>query len=123
MNADEHLRQAEQNEELAEFLSIAPYPDWRCTALFYAALHYVEAYFASRTPRLRYSSHGERAEAVRLDDQIGVLYKPFDSLRDSSRYARYEGWKPSETQIQTEIITKLFIIKRHLRRFLPKIKA
>jgi hypothetical protein len=45
-----HIAQALHNEELAAYLSGTAYPDWIVTSMFYAALHYVEAYLTPCIP-------------------------------------------------------------------------
>lgn len=45
---DDHLTQAQHNREFAESLDAAKYSDWVATALFYAALHHVDAFLATR---------------------------------------------------------------------------
>jgi hypothetical protein len=59
LDANQHIRQAEHNEALADYLLGTPYPDWRCTVLFYAALHYVQAYFSSQDPPQRFGRQTE----------------------------------------------------------------
>ena len=51
-NRSAHLAQAEHNETLYSHLdqSAPTYADWQVTSLFYAALHYVDAYLASSGP-------------------------------------------------------------------------
>ena len=90
--------------------------------LFYAALHYVQAYFSSQVPPRRFGGHADRDTAIELDRKINAIYGNYTALKDSSRLARYEGWKPSEEQIKHEIESDLRAIKAHLRRFMPKIK-
>ena len=45
----EHIAQAEKNEGLYDNLVGTEFNDWAVTALFYAALHYIDAYIVSRT--------------------------------------------------------------------------
>ena len=45
----EHIAQAEKNERLYDSLLGTEFNDWAITGLFYAALHYVDAYIVSRT--------------------------------------------------------------------------
>ena len=40
----EHIAQAEKNERLYDSLLGTEFNDWAITGLFYAALHYVDAY-------------------------------------------------------------------------------
>lgn len=97
--------------------------DWRCTILFYAALHYVQAYFKSKKPPERYDSHADIETAIELDAKVKSMYENYVSLRNSSEAARYQGWMPSDKQIKDEVIDDLKIIKKQLHSLVPKIKV
>src|ERR1700744_1334783 len=89
LDAHQHLQQAKENEQLAEFLRDTAYPDWTCTALFYASLHFIEAYFGSRTPPVSAHNHGDRGTLIQMDSNIRVIYKQYHALQDDSSAARY----------------------------------
>lgn len=55
---------------------------------FYAALHYVQAYFASRTGKAPIT-HDRRASAIQRDPVIAGAYDDYRELEDLSRDARY----------------------------------
>ena len=59
-----HRQQAQHNEEfIASFdLDSTPYLDWVVTAIFYAALHFVDSYLAIRGVHL--SSHRGRDSLI-----------------------------------------------------------
>lgn len=65
----EHIAQAEKNERLYETLLGTEFNDWAVTALFYAALHYVDSYVASSTGA-RPSSH--RARNYLVDSTLSL---------------------------------------------------
>ena len=108
-----HISQAKSNEDLAEFLKDTAYPDWRATVLFYAALHYVQAYFAGagRMP----SRHSDREEAIHLDTRISAIWNDYRSLKDWSTRARYGCQKPDAAHFKDEIFPSLEAVKKHLR--------
>lgn len=87
---DEHLAQARHNEALVAQLRELPgdpYRDWCATALFYSAVHRVEAYLATRG---RHSSdHQERNLLVRMERTLSPISRNYRSLLDASRIARY----------------------------------
>jgi hypothetical protein len=91
LDANKHLQQAEKNEQLATYLEGTSYLDWQCTAIFYAAVHYVQAYFMSRKPPTRSDNHAERGTLIQLDNQIAKIYDDYNGLQDSSEAARYYG--------------------------------
>ena len=90
MNSPEHLAKARQNELFASSmdLSSGAHIDWALTILFYAALHYVQAYFAARGKTHR--MHRTRDSAVGRDPNISAIYHDYRELQHFSRQARYE---------------------------------
>ncbi|HET9836940.1 MAG TPA: hypothetical protein VFR84_01815 [Candidatus Angelobacter sp.] len=114
-----HTQQAKHNEALAEFLEGTSYPDWRCTALFYASLHYVQAYFMSLTPPKVYKRHSDRDTAIESDTHIGGIWNDYRSLKDWSEKARYGGAKPAAKDIKDDILKSLATIKKEIHRYIP----
>jgi hypothetical protein len=87
---DEHLRQAEQNESLADGLRGRD-PGWAITVLFYAAVHYVEAYldwsYAVHGCQQHSVDHFDREQAMgKYFAHVGKHYRP---MYRKSREARY----------------------------------
>ncbi len=113
-----HIQQAKHNEALAEFLEGTSYPDWRATALFYAALHYVQAYFLSRTPPKSYVRHSDRDTAIEIDTHIGSIWNHYRSMKDWSQKARYDGRKPTDTEIKSDILKSLGAIRKEVNRYI-----
>ena len=62
--------------------------EWAITAQFYAALHYVAAYFALSNQF--HASHGTRLRAIDKDTTLSSIYNDYQSLYNISRDARYE---------------------------------
>jgi hypothetical protein len=90
LSKHEHLTKSVQNEEFAASLdpSTVVRIEWRITALFYAALHYVQAYFGSRSS-IAPMTHQRRAGAIERDPLISGAYDDYRELEDLSREARY----------------------------------
>jgi hypothetical protein len=91
LTRDEHLAKSRQNENFVASLDTSSTVgvEWAITIKFYAALHFVQAYFASRgghTP----STHGSRASAIERDIHISGAYEDYRELEDLSRTARYD---------------------------------
>lgn len=112
-----HYQQAQHNEQLSEFLNNTPYADWRATCLFYAALHYVQAYFVSRNPPQSYVLHSTRDTAVQSDPHIGRIWNDYRSLKDSTRKARYDGKKPVPADFKNDILKSLGNVKKEIGRY------
>jgi hypothetical protein len=99
----QHLAQAQHNEAfLSTFnLGTSPYLDWAVTAAFYTALHYLRALMAKQG-YTNISSYGDMDKAF---DRLSVLkqslavHDAYRQLKDDSRDARYNMWKPSGADI------------------------
>jgi hypothetical protein len=88
-----HTRQAEHNQRLADSLDRAKYPDWAVTALFYCALHHLDAYLARwglGHPSTHQARHDawHRSPAFRAD-----LWSYYRELSERSKVTRYENWQ------------------------------
>ena len=86
----EHVAQAERNERLYETLcshSADELTEWEVVALFYSALHYVDAYFAKSNEHPR--GHRERNQKVAQTKEFSSFASSYIHLYHNSRDARY----------------------------------
>ena len=86
----EHLIRAQENEKLASALR-PKFPvcaDWAITILFYAALHYIDAFLAGKN--LHPLNHDARDKQVEQNGSLTDIYDDYRRLKDLSRAARYE---------------------------------
>lgn len=113
-----HLNQAAHNEAFAEAVSTMAYPDWRATGIFYAALHYLQAYFLSKRPPEYPESHGARAAAIDADRFLDPVRNDYRDLQDVSEAARYYGIKPTHDEIKNNVLPKLVAIKKQIRQYI-----
>lgn len=87
---DEHRLRSRRNEEFAASLDISDpiNENWAVVALFYSALHYVEAYF------VRFGGgcveHKQRNERFKADVGIRYAYENYKYLQTLSHTARYQ---------------------------------
>jgi hypothetical protein len=100
--ASEHLARARNAEEVAAQVE-ASYPEWTATALFYAALHYVEAFFYHQARRSsRYTAHtddhGTRLDEV--DSRMHSQYANYRALLKRSMVARYSAVAFTTQEVQ-----------------------
>ncbi len=114
----EHIKKAAGNAAFALSLPLSDQTriDWALVILFYAALHYVEAYLATLGQNLR--SHTTRDNAVGRDAKLKMIFSEYQDLKFYGYNARYEasGFK---TQDVTDIAAKNFAkIEAHLRPLL-----
>ncbi len=86
---DEHKNKAIENEQFSLTLPTTTCGvEWAITAVFYAAVHYVEAYFALSD--VSYNNHPSRNTAVKKDAVLCSISDEYENLYNLSRDARYE---------------------------------
>ena len=93
----EHLDQAAHNEAFFASIEVATYSDWAVTALFYSALHYVDAYLA-RQGHEDPGDHDMRDTLMRNYPVTRAVWNEYRRLKSFSRSARYYAarFKPGE---------------------------
>jgi hypothetical protein len=111
---DEHVAKAEGNESFAFSIKASDQPsiDWTLTALFYAAVHYVEAYLAKHLDsHLR--SHLTRDKYIAREPGLRPIWGAYSFLKYYSYNARYEvaGFTGKDMQDAADYLAE---VKRHL---------
>jgi len=86
----DHLAKARANERFALGLDLArdSHRDWCAVALAYAALHYVEAYFAVIGIHSR--NHQERDREIGRQTVTRPIYRAYKAIKAQSSHARYQ---------------------------------
>ena len=115
----EYLQKAAHNLEFAQYVrkNRKDCLDWAATSLFYAAVHYVNAYFAKHgTPIPRRHTNPDpkspgRMNIVQQDPNLSAIYPHYRHLDDESRDARYELRIISEADYDKFLLPKLDKIK------------
>lgn len=87
-NQTEHRGKAEDNEYFVASLQ-NPFWDWAVTGTFYAALHYVDAYLA--TKHIDPPTHVIRNGLVKSQAALTPLWGDYRELLNESRTARYDA--------------------------------
>ena len=94
---EQHERQAQSNLDLhGDLAERNQHLDWALTALFYAALQYVDAFLPPDNPR----SHSRRNRLVRARTELAPIWPRYRVLMDRSRDARYECFVPTQGQLR-----------------------
>ena len=85
-----HLNRAIENEQFADSLnsSSSLETDWAITALFYSAVHYVDAYLV--VARSKPIDHQERERMIERNGTLSGIFMPYRELKRMSRAARYD---------------------------------
>lgn len=88
---DEHLEKAQEILALRGCLDPTKKGaiGWSITMLFYAALHYIEAYLLA-TRGIGCKHHFSRATEIQKDHRIKPLFADYSILENLSREARYD---------------------------------
>jgi HEPN domain len=95
-----HLNQAQHNEHFHDCIQTQfpdKFYDWRTTALFYIALHYLKALAAHKGIDIGVT-HEEMAVNINPDKPKSSMpvkkhvYRSYKNLRDYSNHARYDGF-------------------------------
>jgi len=93
---DEHLDKASHNEQFyGQFdIDTTAFLDWVVTGLFYCALHYIDAYLATKDihPK-KHAGPNSRNDSVEHMPEFHSIWPQYRALYDDSRDARY-GFHP-----------------------------
>lgn len=98
--------------------------DWSVTSLFYAAVHYVNAYLRKSgipIPRRHTSPDPKqpgRSNIVQQDPSLSAIYDPYRNLDDESRDARYELKRVSEAHYDSYLMGEFEKIRKFI---IPKV--
>src|SRR5437763_1955637 len=112
---DEHLSIA-QRAEAAALTNEGPHPEWAMVMLFYAALHYVEAYwdvmYAVLGCKQHYENHRERREPI--ERHLAPIWKHYRALERRAHDARYKGETFSQQEVREARSQRLNPLKQHI---------
>lgn len=94
---EQHEQQARDNVSLCRLLEDAgQHLDWAITALFYAALHYVDAYLLPDAA----SNHVKRVRLIQQRPELDQVFEDYRKLQDLSRDTRYECLDPTPAEVE-----------------------
>lgn len=111
---DQHVAKADGNAALALSLTLDNQSriDWALVILFYAAMHYVEAYLAKSGVHLR--NHTTRDNAISRDSSLRKVFKEYSDLKYFGYNARYEIFGFKATDVIDKAAKHYAVIKAHL---------
>jgi hypothetical protein len=113
----DHLRQVQQNRDLITALDPAttPFLDWVVTAVFYTALHRIEAWLATKGQH--FQSHENRDDWIKRSPELrGVVWRNYKDLEHFSRQARYQCVGFNRDFVQNDIFSYLHSIEQEIQR-------
>lgn len=112
-NLDDHLSAARNNERFSEdLIAERRYLDWAVTGMFYAAIHYVEAYLSLRTEHSL--SHRMRDSEIASDPKLINIFDHYSDLKNDSTQSRYECHIFPVQEVVSRIQPNLVTIKNHI---------
>jgi hypothetical protein len=118
--SDQHYRKALKNIDFYESVS-STHPDWAMTGLFYAALHLVDAYLATKTvDGLHPENHNHRDDCLGKVSELKPIYGHYRALQDFGHRARYKMNAYTQTQVDDAHDKYLKPIKEEIDRLLDK---
>jgi hypothetical protein len=118
-NSADHILQAQHNEAFYQVIDKNAYSDWAMTALFYAALHYIDA-FLDRVG-IDAGGHDQRDKEVRDRKELRPIWPQYHYLKNRSINARYYCGTFTPDQLQQCYGGDLAAIRRSLLRLVnPK---
>ena len=116
-NKREHLLIAESNEHFFARLDLSggPARGWASTVAFYAALHYVEAFFSTR---LKHSAdHRTRDNNMVQHNETMAIYDQFCELKNISTRARYYGRYPTGGEFMNQVLVALQEVRVEMMKY------
>ncbi len=111
---EDHVKKAAGNERFALSISLTRQAgiDWALVVIFYAAVHYVEAYLAKGGQHLR--SHTTRDKVVARDATLKHIYSEYHELKFYGFTARYEMYGFTADDFRKEAMTSFMRIKNFI---------
>ena len=111
-NSTDHLRYAEEHESFSNYLITQnKYLGWAITGVFYAAIHYIEAFLA--TVNIHSSQHRTRDSIIAKNENLREVFQDFQELKNYSIQARYYG-SQFTSEIVHERLENLKSLKNHI---------
>lgn len=92
-SSNSHLQRAQHNRTFSETVqaTINDYDDWQVIAIFYAAIHVLQAYFSAKTSEYP-QTHQNRDDLLLRDRNLTPIYKEYRELKQLSVSCRYMCW-------------------------------
>ncbi|MEA3421361.1 MAG: hypothetical protein U9Q97_06770 [Acidobacteriota bacterium] len=116
---EKHIKQAEKNERFFNDFDLknTQFLDWAITALFYSALHYVDAYLAIRSQHP--SNHKKRGWWLNREQNLRHIYYDYAELKNRSEDARYKILQFPPHVVSSLEVKEFTHVKSHIRSLIP----
>jgi hypothetical protein len=111
---DEHLRQAERFEAFLKQITPLPHKEWIVIVSFHIALHYVDAFLATKG-HAQIDGHSDRWTKIARYPETRAIEDDYRRLYKEAKEARYDGGEFTPKDLES--VEKLY---RNVRSFLRK---
>lgn len=120
-STDQHYKKSKNNIDFFEDV-VDTHPDWAATGLFYAALHLVDAWLATKTePAIQHpGKHEFRVNIVSKLSELRPIYANYRALQDYGHRARYKMDAFSAANISDARKTFYDPIEKEIKALLKK---
>jgi uncharacterized protein (UPF0332 family) len=118
-SVNEHIQQAEKNERFFNDFDLknTQFLDWAITALFYSALHYVDAYLATKSQHP--FNHRKRDWRLTKEQKLKNIYSYYVELKNRSEDARYKIVQFPPRFVSSLEVKEFTHVKSHIRSLIP----
>jgi len=115
----EHVHWATHNNGFWQSfdLDTSHFIDWVVTGIFYEAVHWIEAFLA--TKGLHSRNHKERSQTMqRYLQDMGSILVDYDTLELDSRNARYVCHMHTSEEVRQDLLPLITNIRNHISSLL-----
>lgn len=113
---EQHIEQANHDDQFWNSLNPGntQYIDWVVCVIFYEAVHWIEAFLA--TKGLHPRTHVTRqVSMLHYSYELGPILDDFKYLKNDSENARYRCYKHPLSDVQSYIIPRIINIREHIK--------
>lgn len=116
---DEHVNWAIHDRDFWTSIDLDnnPYTDWAVTGMFYEAVHWVEAFLATKPYHSGDHKKRERAMLSLYPSDLAAITADFKDLKKDSETARYECYRHTAKEAR-QLIPLVDRIRDHISRLL-----
>ena len=116
-----HVKQAKHNENFYKSFNVeeTPYKDWIVTGVFYAALHFIDAYLATKS--IHPFSHKMRDDWVKKHRELDLIWLDYRDLKEFRMKASYKVYEFTAQEIRNDVLPLLEAIQSGLKNLAPSI--
>jgi hypothetical protein len=112
---NDHVAQAHHNHAYwsAQDLVATSYRDWIVTGIFYEAVHWVEAFLATKAEHP--TSHGQRDACMVRYSDLDPIVGDYGVLKSESQNARYNCYAHTADEVRDDLIPLIGRIGAHIQ--------